>query len=177
MGEAHAVRDAVARLAPEHRELVELVHWEGFSIADAGAVLGLNASTARSQYSAARQKLRLALRDESPEPDGSVGSSVGASATGKVNHFSAATEPFSVLLLDHFPQTAPKVCGPSKRWSGNISARSSCPVIAHVVANIGWAWTTPVTSTARQKLRQALRAESPEPDGSVGSSVGASAAG
>lgn len=64
--EAVAVRDAVNRLRPEHRELVMLVHWDGFTVADAAQILGLNASTARSRYSAARESLRSSLGSTSP---------------------------------------------------------------------------------------------------------------
>ncbi len=61
----NAVRDAVGRLPASHRDLVTLVHWEGFSIAEAAQLLGLNASTARSRYAKARASLREALTDES----------------------------------------------------------------------------------------------------------------
>ena len=55
------VREAIASLAPEHAELVRLIHWEGFGVADAGAILGLGASTARSRYAAARARLAETL--------------------------------------------------------------------------------------------------------------------
>jgi RNA polymerase sigma-70 factor (ECF subfamily) len=61
--EANAVRDAVLRLPPKHREIITLVHWDGFTIADAAAVLGLNQSTARSRYAAARTTLKNALTE------------------------------------------------------------------------------------------------------------------
>ncbi len=61
--EASEVRDAVARLPGTLRELVMLVHWDGLSIVEAAGVLGLNASTARSRYSAAREQLRCALTE------------------------------------------------------------------------------------------------------------------
>ncbi len=61
--EASEVRDAVARLPEAQRELVMLVHWDGLSIVEAAGVLGLNPSTARSRYSAAREQLRFALTD------------------------------------------------------------------------------------------------------------------
>lgn len=61
--DANAVRDAVFRLLPEHREIVMLVHWDGFSISDAAMVLDLNPSTARSHYAAARTTLQNALRE------------------------------------------------------------------------------------------------------------------
>jgi RNA polymerase sigma-70 factor (ECF subfamily) len=56
-----AVRDAVLRLRRSHRELIMLVHWDGLTILEAAELLGLNASTARSRYSAARSSLREAL--------------------------------------------------------------------------------------------------------------------
>lgn len=61
--EANAVRDAVLRLPPAHREIVTLVHWDGFSIAEAAEVLGINQSTARSRYAAARTTLKNALME------------------------------------------------------------------------------------------------------------------
>lgn len=55
------VRAAVVALPAGERELVRLVHWDGMSIADAAAVVGVNASTARSRYAKARGRLRSAL--------------------------------------------------------------------------------------------------------------------
>jgi RNA polymerase sigma-70 factor, ECF subfamily len=55
------VREAIASLSPEQAELVRLIHWEGFGVADAGAILGLGASTARSRYAAARAQLHRLL--------------------------------------------------------------------------------------------------------------------
>ena len=60
-GEAHAVRDAVLRLRDAQRELVMLIHWDGFTIVEAAEILSLNASTARSRYAAAKDALRQAL--------------------------------------------------------------------------------------------------------------------
>jgi RNA polymerase sigma-70 factor (ECF subfamily) len=57
------VRDAVRRLPQAQRELVMLVHWDGFSIRDAAEVLGVNPSTARSRYAAARASLVASLDD------------------------------------------------------------------------------------------------------------------
>jgi RNA polymerase sigma-70 factor, ECF subfamily len=42
-----------------------LIHWDGFTIVEAAELLGLNASTARSRYAAARQILREALTEQS----------------------------------------------------------------------------------------------------------------
>lgn len=61
--EATAVRDAVLRLRDAHRELVMLVHWDGFTLLEAAELLGVNASTARSRYAAAREILRAALSE------------------------------------------------------------------------------------------------------------------
>jgi RNA polymerase sigma-70 factor (ECF subfamily) len=60
-GEAHAVRDAVRRLPAAQRDLVTLVHWDGFTLADAAEILGVNPSTARSRYAAAKAALHDAL--------------------------------------------------------------------------------------------------------------------
>jgi len=60
---AYAVRDAVLRLHHAQRELVMLIHWDGFSIVEAAEILGLNPSTARSRYAAARTVLREVLVD------------------------------------------------------------------------------------------------------------------
>jgi RNA polymerase sigma-70 factor (ECF subfamily) len=62
-GEAHAVRDAVLRLPDSQRELVTLVHWDGFNLTEAAEILALNPSTARSRYAAAKAALHVALRD------------------------------------------------------------------------------------------------------------------
>lgn len=59
----HAVRDAVIRLHDAHRELVMLVHWDGFTLVEAAELLGLNPSTARGRYAAARAALKEALAE------------------------------------------------------------------------------------------------------------------
>ena len=48
-------------LPPGEREVVELVAWEGLSLAEAAVVLGIPAGTARSRLHRARQALRPAL--------------------------------------------------------------------------------------------------------------------
>lgn len=55
------VRDAVARLDPDLAELVRLVHWDGFTLAEAADLTGVPASTVRSRYQRARAELRGAL--------------------------------------------------------------------------------------------------------------------
>jgi RNA polymerase sigma-70 factor, ECF subfamily len=62
--EATSVRDAVLRLRDAQRELVMLVHWDGFTIVEAAELLGLNPSTARGRYAAAREALKQALVDQ-----------------------------------------------------------------------------------------------------------------
>lgn len=54
-------RDAIARLPAEGREVVELVHWEGLSLAQAASVIGVPASTARGRYAKAKQQLKASL--------------------------------------------------------------------------------------------------------------------
>ncbi|CAN5135031.1 RNA polymerase sigma factor [soil metagenome] len=59
------VRDAIARLPADQAELVRLVHWEGFTLAAAGEIMGIPASTARTRYQKARNDLRVALLEGS----------------------------------------------------------------------------------------------------------------
>lgn len=47
-----------------------LVHWDGFTLLAAAELLGVNASTARSRYAAARETLRAALGEVEPRPPG-----------------------------------------------------------------------------------------------------------
>lgn len=61
--ELNAIRDAVLRLHDAHRELVMLIHWDGFTILEAAQLLELNPSTARGRYAAARNVLRDALTE------------------------------------------------------------------------------------------------------------------
>lgn len=60
------VRDAIDRLDAELGEVVRLVHWDGFTLADAAALIGIPASTARGRYQRAKEQLRAALRAEAP---------------------------------------------------------------------------------------------------------------
>lgn len=59
--DAHAVRAAVDALPAEQRELITLVHWEGFTVAESAEILRLNASTARSRYARAKEQLAAEL--------------------------------------------------------------------------------------------------------------------
>ncbi|WZH36714.1 MAG: RNA polymerase sigma factor [Microbacterium enclense] len=55
------VRAALGRLRAADRELIVLVHWDGFSLADAAELLGLNPSTARTRYGRAKERLAVSL--------------------------------------------------------------------------------------------------------------------
>jgi RNA polymerase sigma-70 factor (ECF subfamily) len=52
---------ALAKLAERDRELLLLVAWEGLSVADAGAILGVKPEAARKRYSRIRTRLRAEL--------------------------------------------------------------------------------------------------------------------
>ncbi|QYM75120.1 RNA polymerase sigma factor [Leucobacter luti] len=53
--------DAIGRLGGKDQELLLLVAWEGFSIVEAGATLGLKPDAARKRYSRLKQALRAQL--------------------------------------------------------------------------------------------------------------------
>jgi DNA-directed RNA polymerase specialized sigma24 family protein len=55
------VRDALKRLAPDDRELLTLVAWEGLRAGEAAAVLGIGAAAARQRLVRARRRLRAEL--------------------------------------------------------------------------------------------------------------------
>lgn len=55
------VRDALASLPDNQSELVMLVHWDGFTVIEAAAILRIRESTARGRYQRARLRLREAL--------------------------------------------------------------------------------------------------------------------
>lgn len=60
--EAIDVRNAIACLSPKLTELIRLVHWDGFTLAEAATLQGIPASTARSRYAQARKILSARLR-------------------------------------------------------------------------------------------------------------------
>lgn len=64
---ADSVRSAVASLDNRSRELVILIHWDGFTIADAARLLAMNESTARTRYSRALKRLENQL-SQPPRP-------------------------------------------------------------------------------------------------------------
>lgn len=55
------VRAALETLPSSQAELLKLIHWDDLTIADAAAVLGLTASTARSRYSVAKAAFEASL--------------------------------------------------------------------------------------------------------------------
>lgn len=62
-----AVRRAIDKLPGTQREIVTLVHWDGFSIAEAAEILDVPASTARSQYAGARTNLQRFMHEDTDE--------------------------------------------------------------------------------------------------------------
>jgi RNA polymerase sigma-70 factor (ECF subfamily) len=64
------VRAAVAALPPRQRELVRLVHWDAMTLTEAAEIAGIRASTARSHYARARERLERELSaPDGLEPD------------------------------------------------------------------------------------------------------------
>lgn len=64
---ARHVRAAVRALPERDRELIGLVHWEGFTLAEAAAMLGIRPGAARMRYQRARARLAEALLTGSSE--------------------------------------------------------------------------------------------------------------
>ncbi|WP_197272983.1 RNA polymerase sigma factor [Microbacterium aurantiacum] len=73
------VRVAVMSLDTRTRELVMLVHWDGFTIAAAARLLSMNESSARTRYGRGLQRLERELR-EPPHSD-RVGHTVAPNPT------------------------------------------------------------------------------------------------
>ena len=59
----HELHDALARLSPLDAEIIRLLHWDGFSLAEIARHLHRPEGTIRSRYSRARQALRANLRE------------------------------------------------------------------------------------------------------------------
>ena len=57
------VRQAVASLPRTQRELIMLVHWDGFTIPAAAQLLTITVSTARGRYQRAKNSLKSSLSD------------------------------------------------------------------------------------------------------------------
>ena len=59
---ATGLRDLIERLLDEtDQEIIELVYWDGFGLAEAASILGLRPGTVRSRHARARAKLKEAL--------------------------------------------------------------------------------------------------------------------
>lgn len=65
-----SVRDAIETLDAKDRELIRLVYWDGFTLAEAGSLLRLKPATARSRLARARATLRHRLTAPSGAADG-----------------------------------------------------------------------------------------------------------
>jgi RNA polymerase sigma factor (sigma-70 family) len=52
------VREALEKLPGRDQELVRLIIWDGFGVAEAGALLGLKPATARTRYARAKFQLK-----------------------------------------------------------------------------------------------------------------------
>jgi RNA polymerase sigma factor (sigma-70 family) len=57
----HLANDALAVLNETDRELVRLIVWDGFGVAEAGALVGLGAGAARMRWSRAKDAMRAAM--------------------------------------------------------------------------------------------------------------------
>jgi RNA polymerase sigma-70 factor (ECF subfamily) len=55
------IRDALGRLQPEHSEILQAVHWDGFTLLEVSQYLQVPPSTVRSRYARAKHELALAL--------------------------------------------------------------------------------------------------------------------
>lgn len=55
------VREALEKLSGRDHELVRLIVWDGFGVAEAGALLGLKPATARTRYARAKSQLKRHL--------------------------------------------------------------------------------------------------------------------
>lgn len=64
---AASVNAALAMLSERDREVLLLVAWDGFGVAEAGAVIGIKPAAARARYSRARARMR-ALLDQGATP-------------------------------------------------------------------------------------------------------------
>lgn len=63
--EGSEAADAIAQLAAVDREIIRLVHWEGFSLAEVATIMRRRPATIRSRYHRARESLRSALAEGS----------------------------------------------------------------------------------------------------------------
>lgn len=63
------VRDAIERLPADQADVVRLVHWDGFSLAEVAQMLDEPPTTTRSRYARAKESLRRALETQSAASD------------------------------------------------------------------------------------------------------------
>ncbi|MCP2030356.1 RNA polymerase sigma-70 factor (ECF subfamily) [Okibacterium sp. HSC-33S16] len=52
------IREAITSLPANQRELIQLIHWDGFSIREAATLVKTTESTARGRYERAKKRLR-----------------------------------------------------------------------------------------------------------------------
>jgi len=63
-----SVMDALRSLPAKDRELVQLIVWDGFGVAEAGSLLGIRAGAARTRYARAKERLRVILASTDLHP-------------------------------------------------------------------------------------------------------------
>jgi len=63
-----SVQEAVTRLSPKYREVVDLVCWHGFTYEEAGQILNIPLGTVKSRLNAARQLIAKTLIEVDGEP-------------------------------------------------------------------------------------------------------------
>lgn len=61
-----ALRDALGRLSPNHRAVIALHLYEGYSVEETARTLGVPFDTVRSRLRAARERLRRELAEKTP---------------------------------------------------------------------------------------------------------------
>jgi RNA polymerase sigma-70 factor (ECF subfamily) len=66
----HDVHAALNMLPANQRELVELIHWDGFTLPEAARLMKTGESTARGRYQRAALRLRKQLADYNYHPAG-----------------------------------------------------------------------------------------------------------
>ncbi|WP_341974424.1 sigma-70 family RNA polymerase sigma factor [Microbacterium sp. LTA6] len=79
---AETARNAIKALNKRSRELVMLIHWDGFSIAEAARLLSINDSTARTRYARALQRLKRDLSEHPLHDEAAGARSQPSPATG-----------------------------------------------------------------------------------------------
>ena len=57
------VLNTLAALSDADRDIIMLVHFDGFTLVEAGRLLHLRASTARSRYHRAKNRLKVSVED------------------------------------------------------------------------------------------------------------------